>query len=94
MEDFEKHVLALSLHFQRREYPDDLILDVAILTRRMGRSTLLQSTNKVPDTNKERIFAITTVHPNDHILQEIVWKNWDILGQSAHTEYIFQKSLW
>ena len=30
--DFEKHVFALSLYFQRREYPEDLILDAAILT--------------------------------------------------------------
>ena len=34
---------------------------------------------------------ITTFHPSDNSLRKIVKKNWDILGQSAHTEYLFKK---
>ena len=35
----------------------------------------------------------TNYHPNDNTLSEIVRKNWDILGQSAHTEYMYKKKL-
>ena len=93
MKDFEKNVLELSLHFLRREYPEDLILEAAILARQLDRNTLLQSVDKESKQDKDNIFLITTFHPSDHTLREIVHKNWDILGQSTHTEYIFKKKL-
>ena len=93
MIDFEKNVIDLSLHFLRREYPEDLILDAAILARQLDRTTLLKPTEDQTDNNKENIFLITTFHPSDHTVREIVHKNWEILGQSAHTEYIYKKKL-
>ena len=41
MHDFALNVMLLSNHFLRRNYPEDLILDAAILARRLDRATLL-----------------------------------------------------
>ena len=93
MEDYEKHVLDLSLHFRRRQYPEELILDAAILARQLDRQKLLYPVAKETSEEKEKVFLITTFHPSDNTVREIVRKNWDILGQSAHTEYIYKKKL-
>jgi len=91
--DFETHVFLLSEHFLRRQYPEDLILDAAVLARRLDRGTLLEQERKNNNQENKDVFLITTFHPNDNSLREIVKKNWDILGQSAHTEYLFKKKL-
>ena len=94
MRDFELHVMELALHFQRREYPMELIFEAAMLARGLDRDELL---SKVKDPNKEsdkdNVFLTTTFHPSDHSLREIVHKNWDILGQSVQTENLYQKRL-
>ena len=41
MTDFEKHILDLSLHFIRKGYPKERILDAAILSRRLDPDPLL-----------------------------------------------------
>ena len=93
MQDFEKNVLDLSLYFLRREYPEELILEAAILARQLDRDTLLERVEKETTPDKDNIFLITTFHPCDHTIREIVYKNWDILGQSTHTEYIYKTKL-
>ena len=93
MKDFERNVLDLSIHFIRRNYPEDLILDAAILARNLDRDALLQTVGNKTDKDNDKIFLITTYHPKDNTLSEIVRKNWDILGQSAHTEYMYKKKL-
>ena len=54
MTDFEKKVLDLSLHFIRRGYPEDIILDAAILARRLDCDTLLQSVGKKTDKDNKK----------------------------------------
>ena len=93
MVDFEKNVMDLSLHFLRRGYPEELILEAAILARQLDRSLLLQTVEKELNKDSDNIFLITTFHPSDHTIREIVHNNWDILGQSTHTEYIYKKKL-
>ena len=82
MIDFEQKVLTLSLHFLRREYHQDFIFDAAILARRLDREILLRG-KEVDHKQAEKVFFITTVHPNDHSLRDLVHKNWDILGVRA-----------
>ena len=93
MKDFKKNVIELSLHFLRREYPEELILEAAILARQLDRTKLLQLVDKETNDNKDNVFLTTTFHPSDHTICEIVHKNWDILGQSVHTEYLYHKKL-
>ena len=45
------------------------------------------------EQDKDNIFLITTFHPSDHQVREVVHKNWDILGQSPTTDKLFQKKL-
>ena len=42
----------------------------------------------VPDQS-----LITTYHPSDHTLRNLVRKNWDILGQSEQTSPLHKKKL-
>ena len=93
MEDYEYNVIQLSSHFIRRQYPEELILDAAILARRLDRDTLLNTEREPIEQDKEKVFLITTFHPSDHQVREVVHKNWDILGQSPTTDKLFQKKL-
>jgi len=86
-------VIELSLHLHRREYPEELILEEAILARQLDRTKLLQIVDKKTNDNNDNVFLIITFHLSDHKIHEIVHKNWDILGQSALTEYFFHKKL-
>ena len=92
VEDFEKNVMELSLHFLRRKYPEDLILEAALSTRRLDRLDLLNKKRQTND-DKNNVFLITTFHPNDHQVREIAHSNWDIHGQSPTTEKLYTKKL-
>ena len=72
--DFETHVFLLSEHFLR-QYPEDLILDAAVLARRLERGTLLEQERKNNNQENKDVFLIMTFHPNDNSLREIVKKN-------------------
>ena len=93
MMDYEKNVMDLSLHFLRRGYPEELILEAITITRQLDRHLLLQTVEKELKKYPDNIFLINTFHPSDYTVREIVHNNWDILGQSTHTEYIYKKKL-
>ena len=42
---------------------------------------------------EDNVFLITTFHPSDHTVREIVHKNWDILGQNDETNFLYKKRL-
>ena len=93
MEDYEHHAIQFSAHFLRRQYPERLILDAAMMARRLDRDTLLNPDRVPKESNKENMFLITTFHPSDHNVREVVHNNWDILGQSPTTDILFKKKL-
>jgi hypothetical protein len=92
MADFEKHVIKMSIHFQRRLYPIDLIQEAAILARQQNREDMLNKQSPKKE-KQDDVFLITTYHPTDTSVVDVVKKNWDILGKSPTTQFIQQKRL-
>jgi hypothetical protein len=92
MADFEKHVLEMSRHFLRRGYPMELLEEAAILARRQERETLLNK-QKEPKGKQDNVFLITTYHPTDNTVRDVVRKNWDLLGKSPTTQFLQNKRL-
>jgi hypothetical protein len=92
IDDYEKHVINMSKHFLRRRYPIELLEEAAILARRQDRELLLDQQRK-PKEKQDDVFLITTYHPTDSGVVDVVKKNWDILGKSPTTQFIQQKRL-
>ena len=93
MRDFESNVLEFAAHFHRRQYPVDLIMEAAMMARKLNRGDLLTPIRIEEENDKSKIFLITTYHPSDHSLKNLVKNNWDILGQSDRTSYLHSKRL-
>ena len=92
MEDFDKHVLTLQMFFLNRGYPMPLLEEASLLARNKDRLDLLTNLNNSqnPGVNG-KIFLITTFHPTDPSLRQIVFKNWDLLRKSPTTSFLHQK---
>ena len=87
LEDFDKHVIEFGKHFIRRDYPMHLIEEAAIKARRPNRDNLLQNSKK--ETNKDqKNILVTTYHPNDNTLPNLVHENWDLLGRNTNTLFL------
>ena len=94
LEDFDRHVVILSTHFLRKKYPAQLLEEAAFLARSKDRSELLQGNPQdLAQTTDDKVFLITTYHPHDHHLRNLVFKNWEVLGRSSTTDFIHQKRL-
>ena len=92
--DYRKNVMILSMHFLRRQYPQKLLLKAAALTMEKERSLLLTPKPKPKDEFDEtQIFLTTTYHPTDNSVRNIAFQNWDILGRSEATNFLYQKRL-
>jgi hypothetical protein len=91
LEDFDKHVLVLAGHFLNRGYPLLLIEDAIIKARRLDRPSLLAPPKK-PSTSEEQNILVTTYHPNDSCLSDIVFNNWDMLGRNLNTDFLHKKT--
>ena len=92
IDDFDKHVINMSKHFLRRLYPIELLEEAAILARRQDRDNLFNKQNKQKE-KQDDVFLITTYHPTDSSVVDVVKKNWDMLGKSPTTQFIQQKRL-
>ena len=92
--DFDTHVINLSSHFLRRNYPLKLLQEAAALARNKDRDILLNPIQRIDaDQAEEQIFLISTYHPHDNTLQKIVHRNWDILGRNQTTERLHQHKI-
>ena len=81
-------------HFLRRKYPKDIIKDAAILARGKDRHSLLRQPPKnksIEDKNK--VFLITTYHPDDQCVPDITRHNWTLLDRNQATDNLFHKKL-
>ena len=87
------NVMHLLMHFKRRGYPLELILEAAIKARQLDRTTLLDTGGPKDETDANKVFLITTYHPNDQTARNIARQNWEILGQSPTTENLYSKKL-
>ena len=86
LDDFDRHVITFSKYFRNRGYPLHILEEAAIRARRLNRDTLLLPSKKEEDNTKDLIPLITTFHPTDNSLVEIVKANWNILGKSQNTQ--------
>ena len=92
LSDFDIHVTEMSRHFLRRLYPIDLLEEAAILARRQDRDLMLNKPKTLKE-NKDQVFLITTYHPTDTGVVDVVRSNWDLLGKSPTTQFIHTKKL-
>ena len=88
--DFDRHMKTMCLHFLNRGYPLELLEYAAIKARRSDRHTLLHPPIK-NTSDVDRSVLVTTFHPHDNTLRNIVTKNWDILGKSHSTLPTFER---
>ena len=94
IKEYERNVMKLSLHFLRREYPEELLLEAALKVRGLDRQELLSpKKTDSEEITEPRVFLTTTFHPSDNTLRGIVHKNWDILGQGAQTDNLYKRRL-
>jgi hypothetical protein len=85
------------LHVLRRGYPMALLDEAAKLAREKDRNVLLKASLgsegvESEDVVQQKVFLITTFHPTDHSLREIVHKNWELLGRSPTTSGLHERS--
>ena len=72
--DFDKHVITLAGHFLRRHYPLETIKNAALLARGSDRHSLLNPTTNDPNNDdKDKVFLITTYHPDDQCVANNYW---------------------
>ena len=92
LDDFDKHMKELTLHFLNREYPLDLLQEAAIKARRLDREALLNPPPKESDS-EDSLILTTTFHPHTDCLRNIVKHNWDVLGKANTTLTLHQNKL-
>ena len=90
--DYDVHVVIFAAHFLRRGYPLTLIKEAALQARGLNRNELLAIKDKETPPN-DKVFLITTFHPQDNTLREIFFENWKQLGRSPTTDFIHRKKL-
>jgi len=88
--DFDKNATLIGQHFLRRHYPEDLVIEAILKTRRMNRDELLHP--PIPATPKNTdndLFLISEFNPDSSPLKNIVKRNWPALGRTANTELLY-----
>jgi hypothetical protein len=92
--DFKEHLLKFTCHFMTRGYPMALLEKAASLVKALNRDELLKEAEIERDKeDNDKVFLITTYNPNYHHLRELVYKNWDMLGKSPATDFLYQRRL-
>ena len=91
MSDFDKNAILIGDHFIRRQYPEDLIIEAIIKTRRMDRGQLLCPPPKTTSAKIDDLFLISTFNPDCSPLKDIVQKTWPTLGRTHTTESVYNR---
>ena len=85
---YDKHAIEYSQHFLRRGYPLKFIEEAVISARHTERETLLTTETKEQDTTPPTVL-VTTYHPHNDDLREIVSQHWDMLGRNNTTMNLY-----
>ena len=80
-------------HFLDRGYPIDLLQDLAIKVRRIDRHQLLHPTSGTRSKSTDWAIVVTTYHPKDDNLKQIIHNNWSLLGKSHAALPVFHIKL-
>jgi hypothetical protein len=92
--DFKEHILKFTSFFMCRGYPMKLLQEAATRVMSLDRNELLKETeNEKDNNNNTNVFLITTYNPNYHQLKEVVFSNWEMLGKSQTTDFMYQRKL-
>jgi hypothetical protein len=92
-EDCRDHILTLTCHFMGRGYPMKLLEEAATEVHRLDRALLLRKAGDKARDKEDRVFLITTYNPNFQHLRKIVKNNWDFLGKSPTTDFLYERRL-
>ncbi len=90
--EFELQCQILKKHFIRRNYPSSIIDEAIELARSKNRPDLLKSVHKNEDS-QNKVFLITTHHPEHNFVPKLTKKNWPILGRNNTTMFLHKKEL-
>jgi hypothetical protein len=92
--DYKDHILVLTCHFMRRGYPMKLLSEAAKIVQSLDREELLEMTARGNEkTGDDKVFLITTYNPNYQQLRHIVHGNWEMLGKSPATDFLYERRL-
>jgi hypothetical protein len=83
----------MTVYFLQRDYPMKLLEEAATLAQTLDRNELLKDKIKSELDKEEKILLITTYNPNFHDLRQIVFNNWEMLGKSPATDFLFERKL-
>jgi hypothetical protein len=87
-------VVRYSAFFLQRGYPVNLLEEAATLARNKNREEMLNKQNLTqPENEKKDIFFISTFNPTDDRLVKIVRENWEFLGKSPTTSFMYDRKL-
>jgi hypothetical protein len=92
IKDYDKRVISLSSHFLRRGYPKEILEEAAIQGRQKYREELW-NLKRAASASTDKVFLISTYHPSDNSVKEVVKNNWGLLGESPTTQFIHEKKL-
>jgi len=92
LSDFDKNAVMIGKHFLRRNYPEDIVTQAIVKTRRMNREELLHPVSTPKSQKSEyELFLISEYNPDCSPLKSIVQQNWPALGRTANTESLYNK---
>ena len=71
-----------------------LLQEAATQVKSLDRNELLKEAEKERDLKDNyNVFLITTYNPNYHQLKEVVFSNWEMLGKTPATDFLYQRRL-
>ena len=95
--DFDRNSLMICKHFQRRNYPMEIIEEALIRTRRLNRDELLHppiaTTTRTTIFDNDTMFLVSNFNPETNHLRDIVDKTWPILGRTNTTDNLYSKKV-
>jgi hypothetical protein len=82
----------MTVYLIQRDYPMKLLEEAAILAESKDRNEILKEKLAKDDDKTDKVLLITTYNPNFHDLRHIVYDDWDMLGKSPATDFLFEKT--
>jgi hypothetical protein len=85
--------MCLSAYFIKQGYPVHLLQEAALSAHAQDRAVLLNKINapKKSSSSTDDVFLISTYHPHDDTLRDLIFQHWDFRGKSQTTEFLHKK---
>ena len=104
-QDFDQNCAMLGAHFIRRGYPLQVLDEAYAKVKNMSRIALLTEpdpdfdagtgthnvdNSTTSDTERPKVFSITTFNPAGNPNQQLIKGNWNLLGKSNTTFHLYR----